>query len=109
MKSALSLCPEAIVISGDLNNYSYYSKLVTKLIKSEAPLFEKASVDEFYLDESGMDRYFGCYEWGIGAEKENYQRKRTAHQHGAFAKKDGIESGHGGSKAQQYPANTARH
>ncbi|WP_340152489.1 hypothetical protein [uncultured Marivirga sp.] len=63
MKSALSLCPEANVISGDMNNYSYYSKLVTEIIKSESPLFEKASVDKFYLDVSGMDRYFGCSEW----------------------------------------------
>ena len=70
MKSALELCPEAIVIAGDMNNYSYYSKMVTEIIKSESPIFEKASVDEFYLDVSGMDRYFGCYEWGKELRKK---------------------------------------
>ena len=63
MKMALRLCPQAIVLKGDMDSYSKYSNLVTEIISSEAPVFEKASVDEFYLDLSGMDRYFGCYKW----------------------------------------------
>jgi DNA polymerase-4 len=70
MKTALHLFPEALVIAGDIQNYSHYSKLITEIIRSESPLFEKASVDEFYLDVSGMDKYFGCYEWGKGLRKK---------------------------------------
>ncbi|WP_235298562.1 DNA polymerase IV [Portibacter marinus] len=63
MKIAKRLCPHAIVLKGDLDSYSYYSGLVTEVIAEQAPIFEKASVDEFYLDLSGMDKYFGCQQW----------------------------------------------
>jgi DNA polymerase-4 len=63
MKMALRLCPQAIVLKGDMDSYTEYSKLVTEVISSEAPIFEKASIDEFYLDISGMDKYFGCFSW----------------------------------------------
>jgi len=63
MKMALQLCPNAIVLRGDMDSYSYYSNIVTDVIAEEAPVYEKASVDEFYLDLTGMDRFFGCYKW----------------------------------------------
>ena len=63
MKMALRLCPDALVIKGDGDSYSYYSKLVTEIIAEDAPLLEKASVDEFYIDMTGMDRFFGCLSW----------------------------------------------
>ena len=63
MKLALRLCPNALVISGDMEAYSKYSRLVTDVIANRAPLFEKSSIDEFYLDLSGMDRFFGSYGW----------------------------------------------
>ena len=63
MKLALQLCPDAIVISGDAEAYSKHSKIVTEVIREKAPLFEKSSIDEFYLDLSGMDKFFGCYKW----------------------------------------------
>ncbi len=63
MKLALQLCPDAIVISGDAEAYSRHSKVVTEIIREQAPLFEKSSIDEFYLDLSGMDKFFGCYRW----------------------------------------------
>ncbi|RMF27940.1 MAG: DNA polymerase IV [Bacteroidetes bacterium] len=63
MKMALRLCPDALVIRGDMETYLRYSKLVTDIIAEEAPLFEKASIDEFYLDLTGMDRYVGCWKW----------------------------------------------
>jgi DNA polymerase IV len=65
MKMALRLCPEAIVIRGDYERYSYYSGIVTDIIRESVPAYEKASIDEFYLDLSGMDRFFGCYKWAI--------------------------------------------
>lgn len=61
MRMALQLCPEAIVIKGDSGRYSKYSNIITEIIKEEVPIFEKTSIDEFYADLSGMDRFFGCY------------------------------------------------
>ena len=60
MKIARRLCPEAQLIRGDMESYSKYSQLVTSIISSEVPLFEKSSIDEFYVDMSGMDKFFGC-------------------------------------------------
>lgn len=61
MRTALQLCPEAISIKGDSSRYSKYSTIITEIIKEEVPLFEKPSIDEFYADLSGMDRFFGCF------------------------------------------------
>lgn len=63
MKLALRLCPQAKVIKGDMELYSNKSHEVTSIIKDKAPVVEKASIDEFYLDISGMDKFFGCYKW----------------------------------------------
>ena len=63
MKMARMLCPDAIFIRGDMELYSKYSGLVTEVIAERAPVFEKASIDEHYLDISGMDRFFGCLAW----------------------------------------------
>ena len=60
MKVAKRLCPEAQLIRGDMESYSKYSHLVTNIISSEVPLFENSSIDEFYVDMSGMDKFFGC-------------------------------------------------
>ncbi len=63
MKLALRLCPHARVLKGDMEQYSSLSQQVTHIIQEQAPLVEKASIDEFYLDISGMDKYFGCLKW----------------------------------------------
>ena len=60
MRMALQLCPEAITIRGDSSRYSKYSDMITEIIREEVPLFEKTSIDEFYADLTGMDRFFGC-------------------------------------------------
>lgn len=62
MKMARQLCPEAIVVRGNSSNYMKYSDMVTDIIREEVPLFEKTSVDEFYIDLTGMDRFFGCFQ-----------------------------------------------
>ncbi|SHG43277.1 DNA polymerase-4 [Salegentibacter echinorum] len=59
MKVARQLCPQATVIKGNAGTYTKHSQTVTEIIKSEVPSFEKASVDEFYADLSGMDKFFG--------------------------------------------------
>lgn len=63
IKMALKLCPEAKVIRGDMEMYSNMSHTVTEIIQEKVPVLEKASIDEFYLDLSGMDKFFGCYQW----------------------------------------------
>jgi len=63
MKMARILCDHAIVIRGDMDQYSKYSKMVTEIIAERTPVYEKASIDEHYLDISGMDRFFGNLKW----------------------------------------------
>jgi DNA polymerase-4 len=61
MKQARQLCPDAILVRGDSSQYSYYSNMVTEIIAGDVPLYEKSSIDEFYIDLTGMDKFFGCY------------------------------------------------
>lgn len=63
MKMARRLCPDATVLRGDMDSYLKQSALITDIIAEQAPAFEKASIDEFYLDLTGMDKYFGCWKW----------------------------------------------
>lgn len=70
MYLALQLCPDAKVISGDMESYSKCSHEVTEIIADAAPLFEKSSIDEFYIDASGMDRYFGAFAWAVELRKK---------------------------------------
>ncbi|MFN8258821.1 MAG: DNA polymerase IV [Bacteroidales bacterium] len=63
MKMARNLCSEAIIIRGDMDLYSRYSNLVTEIIADKAPLYEKTSIDEHYIDLTGMDRFFGSMKW----------------------------------------------
>ncbi len=63
MKMARNLCSDAIIVRGDMDMYSKYSGMVTEIIHEQAPLYEKASIDEHYLDLTGMDRFFGSLKW----------------------------------------------
>jgi len=63
MKMAKERCPEAIVIKGNSETYSRYSRMVTEIIREASPLYEKMSVDEFYMDFTGMDRFFGTLKY----------------------------------------------
>ncbi|MEM9527485.1 MAG: DNA polymerase IV [Bacteroidota bacterium] len=63
IRMALRLCPQAIVRKGDLDTYIAYSNTITEIIATRAPLYEKSSIDDFYLDLTGMDRYFGSWQW----------------------------------------------
>jgi len=61
MRLAKSLCPEAVILRGNAGIYSNFSKDVTDVIKDSVPLYEKSSIDEFYIDLTGMDKFFGCH------------------------------------------------
>ena len=63
MKMAYNLCRDAIIIRGDMDLYTKYSRLVTDVIADKAPVYEKASIDEHYIDITGMDRFFCSYAW----------------------------------------------
>lgn len=65
MKKAVELCPHAILVRGSHGQYGKFSKWVTDIIASKAPKFQKASIDEFYLDLTGMDKFFDPFQWTI--------------------------------------------
>jgi DNA polymerase-4 len=70
MKTAMKLCPHAILVRGTCGEYSRYSRWVTDIIAAKAPLFEKASIDEFYIDLTGMDKFFDPLKWTIDLRAE---------------------------------------
>jgi DNA polymerase-4 len=65
MNKAMKLCPTALVVKGSRGEYSRFSRWVTTIIAAKAPMFEKASIDEFYIDLHGMEKYHKPYEWTI--------------------------------------------
>jgi DNA polymerase IV len=69
-RKALQLCPQAIILGGSRGEYSRYSRWVTQIIAAKAPLFEKASVDEFYIDLTGMQKFFDPLQWTIDLRKQ---------------------------------------
>lgn len=62
MRMARQLCPEAVVLRGNSGIYTKFSKLVTEVINESVPLYEKSSIDEFYIDLTGTDKFFGCHQ-----------------------------------------------
>ncbi|MGC8751378.1 DNA polymerase IV [Hydrotalea sp.] len=70
MKRALQLCPQAIVLPGSYKEYSRFSNRVTEIIALAAPAFQKASIDEFYIDLTGMDTYFNPLQWTIDLRQQ---------------------------------------
>jgi DNA polymerase-4 len=70
MYLAMQICPDATVVSGDMEAYSIHSHLITEIIADQAPVFEKASIDEFYIDASGMDKFFGAFKWAVELQKK---------------------------------------
>ena len=65
IKQAKRLCPEAIIVRGDYDEYSKRSDEITQIIKDDVPAYERSSIDEFYIDFTGMDRFFGCYKHAL--------------------------------------------
>jgi DNA polymerase IV len=70
MKKAMQLCPHATLVRGTRGEYSRYSRMVTEIIAAKAPLFEKASIDEFFIDLTGMDKFFDPFQWTIDLRNE---------------------------------------
>jgi len=70
MKMVRQLCADAIIVRGDMDLYSKYSNIVTAIIAERSPVYEKASIDEHYIDLTGMDRFFGCLRWARELRRE---------------------------------------
>lgn len=87
MKTAMRLCPHATVVRGSRGEYSRFSRWVTEIIAEKAPLFEKASIDEFYLDLTGMDKYFNPYQWTIDLRQEIIDKTKLPISFGLAANK----------------------
>ncbi len=63
IRQAKYLCPHGIYLSGNYDSYAEESRVITQVIQANVPLYEKASIDEFYIDLTGMDRFFGSYQY----------------------------------------------
>ncbi len=86
-KLAKRLCPELIIVSGDMESYSYFSRQVTEIIAEHVPLFEKSSIDEFYVDLTGMDRFFGCARYTSELRQKIIRKSKLAISYGLASNK----------------------
>lgn len=75
MRTAKQLCPEAIVLRGNSGEYMKKSDEVTEIIRGKVPLFEKTSVDEFYVDFTGTEKFFGAMK--LASELKKYIEAET--------------------------------
>ncbi len=75
MRTAKQLCPDAIILRGNSGEYMKKSDEVTEIIREHVPLFEKSSVDEFYVDFTGTERFFGS--WKLATELKRKIEKET--------------------------------
>lgn len=102
MRMARLLCPDAIIIRGDSGLYSKFSDMVTDIIKEQSPLYEKSSVDEFYIDISGMDRFFGCFKWATELRETIIKETRLPISMGLSINKTVSKVGTGEAKPNGY-------
>ena len=73
MAQALRLCPGLIRVDGRHDTYSRASRAVFALIEAYAPVVEKVSVDEAYLDLTGTHLVHGR----AGTPRRDAQRSDT--------------------------------
>lgn len=59
MAEALRRCPHAVVISSNMGNYGEASQAFFEILDDFSPLVEGVSVDEAFVDVTGMDRVLG--------------------------------------------------
>lgn len=86
-RQAKKLCPELIIVSGDMDSYSKFSREVTEIIADEVPLFEKSSIDEFYIDMTGMDKFFGCARYTAELRQKIIKKSRLCISYGLASNK----------------------
>lgn len=59
MFKALQLCPQAVVVSGNMDKYAREGRRIRELMLNLTPLVEPLSIDEAFLDLSGTERLHG--------------------------------------------------
>lgn len=59
MFKALQLCPQAVVVRGNMDKYAYEGRRIRGLMQDLTPLVEPLSIDEAFLDLSGTERLHG--------------------------------------------------
>jgi len=111
MKMALRLCSDAVVVRGDMDVYSKYSKMVTEIIAEKSPLFEKASIDEHYIDITGMDKFFSSLIWAKELQQSIITNTGLPISFGMSVNKtvSKIATGEGKPKGQLYVENNHVH
>ncbi|MEJ2880451.1 Y-family DNA polymerase [Pedobacter sp. GR22-6] len=62
-RMAKQLCPHAVFLRGNMDEYSKASHEITAILKERVPLIEKASIDEHYIDMTGMDRFHSTHKY----------------------------------------------
>jgi DNA polymerase IV len=103
MKMARILCPHAVVIRGNSGIYSKFSDMVTDIVKEEAPLFEKSSIDEFYIDATGMDRFVKhSYLWAKELREKIIKETRLPISFGLSTSKTVAKVGTGEAKPNNH-------
>ncbi len=87
MRIAQRLCKHATIVRADFEEYSKQSKLITEIIKEAVPLVEKSSIDEFYVDLTGMDKFFGCVKFTKELKNKIYQHSGLVSSYGLASNK----------------------
>lgn len=84
---AKRLCPELIIVKGDMDSYSFFSNVVTEIIREQVPVFEKSSIDEFYVDMTGMDKFFGCAQYTSELRQRIIRKSKLSISYGLASNK----------------------
>lgn len=87
MRVALRLCRSSVIVHGDFEEYSKQSKIVTDVITDSVPLVEKSAIDQFYVDLTGMDKFFGCAKFTAKLKSKVYRESGLVSTYGLASNK----------------------
>ena len=62
ISEAYRRCPDAVFVRPDMENYRQHSRHVFQVLETLAPTVEAASIDEAYMDVSGLEKLLGTPE-----------------------------------------------
>ena len=100
MKMAKRLCPEAIVLRGNSETYSKHSQNVTDIIREAVPIYEKSSIDEFYIDLTGVDKFYSCQNFKSRITPKNHKRNGSSYLFWIVFQQNGLQNSYQRSQAQ---------